>query len=162
MNQDTTEDYEVLVQRLLDEVDLTEPVRLRKAREARSTAPESWSTGIELAQALHRAGHPHHAMGIWSEALDLQPHNSEALSGWLETQLAYELGQREESAEIALMRSPLDVPVVLLAAEILVEYGRKGEIHQVMNKALSGNPGNESIVEAMEKWGIEIEEFSPE
>jgi rhomboid protease GluP len=162
MRGDMAPDYELLVDRLIETVDLTEPSRLARARESRSAAPDSWTTGLELALALHRAGHPHQAMGIWSEVLEQQPHSEEALAGWLETQIAYELDDREESAELALMRSPGEPDVVVLAAEIFMNTNRRRDAQAVLEEAweltaeVGTGVGDERVEQAMKRWDMDV------
>ena len=156
VQKDSAENYEELIDRMLGAVELNDPLRLEHARADRSATPESWNTGLELAQALHRAGHPHEAAGIWDDVLTQQPHSVEALVGWLETLQAYELEARESAAKIALLRRPERPEVVVLAAEILVDLDRREDAQAVLWEAWRLSDRDERIEAAMRSWEMTL------
>ena len=81
-------------------------------------------------------------MGEWSRILTDAPEAPEALAGWLETQVAYDLPEQERSAEIALIQAPQDSSVVVLAAEILMQADRIEEAEEILKARWSAQPGD--------------------
>ena len=148
--------YDHLVSQLLDSVEITEPQQLRQARDSREAAPTAWSTGLELARSLHNIGEPDLAMVSWNEILRLQPHSIEALSGWLETQQAYDLDNRDRAAEIAIERVPDEPILVVLAAEIFVDFNRREDAANILEAAWRSNDQDARVERAMNRWDIAI------
>ena len=95
-------------------------------------------------------------MGIWDDVLTQQPHSVEALAGWLETQQAYGLESRVESAKIALLRTPDEPEVVILAAEIFIDDARRDEARSVLWEAWHLTDGDERIEAALQEWEMDF------
>ena len=110
----------------------------------------------QLSTALHRAGHPIQAMGEWSQILTDAPEAPEALAGWLETQVAYDLPEQERSAEMALIQAPQDSSVVVLATEIFMQADRVEEAEGILKARWSVQPGDELLEQAMRRWNLDM------
>lgn len=148
--------YRVLWHRILDRVDIEDPLELAQAKRKADQQLTSWKAQADLAEALGRAGHPDLAQEAWRRAGDLQPAESRPVRGLLELQATYELEGRADTAALALQLFPADTEVRLAAARVLDTLGREDEAGQVLLDGWAHQPGHPELRKALLLRGLEV------
>ncbi len=148
--------YRVLWGRILDRVDIEDPLELTQARTRSGQQLTSWKAQADLAEALGRAGHPQEAIQAWQRAADLKPDHPGPLTGLLELAADYGLADPPPGVEASLRRFPDDAELRMAAARVLHAQGLRERADRVLLDGWEQRPGHPELREALLLRGIEV------
>jgi rhomboid protease GluP len=148
--------YRVLWRRILDQVDIEDPLELTQARTRSGQQLTSWKAQADLAEALGRAGHPQEAIQAWRRSRDLEPDDPRPVTGLLELMAAYRLPDEDDAITQALLRFP-DAPALRMSAARLWDaQGEPARADQVLLEGLSRSPDQAELRNAALLRGLEL------
>ncbi len=148
--------YRVLWRRILDEVDIEDPLELAQAKRKSGQQLTSWKAQADLAEALGRAGHPEAAREAWRKAGDLVPDDPRPVTGLLDLLATYRLDGRAEAVDIALRVHPDDATLRVAAARVLDTLDRPNEADLTLLEGWRQVPGDPQLRKALLLRGLEV------
>jgi rhomboid protease GluP len=148
--------YRVLWRRVLDRVDIEDPLELTQARRKAGEQLTSWKAQADLADALGRAGHPEEAQEAWRKAGDLNPDDPRPVAGLLGLLSSYQIEARAEAVAAALDAFPDDPALRVAAAEVLDGLDRPGEANLILLEGWRRAHGDAHLRKALLLRGLEV------
>ncbi len=148
--------YRALWRRILDRVDIRDPLELEQARRKAGQQLTSWRAHADLGEALARAGHPDLARESWQKAGDLEPDDHRPVVGMLDLLATYRMKDRDAAAEIALRIFPAEPAIRVAVARVLDSLGRAEEGDEVLLAGWSYTPGSAVLRKALLLRGVEV------
>jgi rhomboid protease GluP len=148
--------YGTLWRRILDQVDIEDPLELTRARRKADQQLTSWRAQANLAEALSRAGHPEQARDAWNRAGDLNAGDPRPVAGLLTLLATYELSGRAETVQLALKLHPADAAVRVAAAQLLDSLDRSDEADATLLDGWVQLPGDGELRKALLLRGLEV------
>jgi len=155
-SQDHAERYRVLWRRILDRVDIEDPLELAQARRKSGQQLTSWKAQADLAEALGRAGHPDEAREAWRMAGDLNPEDPRPVTGLLDLLATYQMADRAGAVDLALRVHPDDAALRVAASRVLDGLDRTAEADRVLLEGWRYQPGNAQLRKSLLLRGLEV------
>ncbi len=150
------ERYQTLWRRILDRVDIEDPLELAQAKRKAGQQLTSWKAQADLAEALGRAGHPQEARDAWRKAGDLNADDPRPVIGLLELLAHYHLDDGSQTVALALLLHPDNPDLRVAAAKVLDALDRGPEAAEVLLEGWSRAPGHAELRKALLLHGLEI------
>ncbi len=150
--------YRNLWARVLDRVELEEPLELSRARRKAEQHLSSWKAQADLAEALGRAGRPAEARRAWQRAGDLSLSEPGPLVGLMELSVAYQLAGLADLVELSLRAFPAQPSVLLAAAKAMDSLGRPEEADAILKQGWQRVPGEPRLQQALLQRGLQVPE----
>lgn len=130
------EEYDSLLERLVEQVRLVEPASLKDARALVERFPGMTSARVDLGHELARIGAVEEAKAVFMKALDLDPNEPSALYGLakLEADFDGDLELAESMALAVFLMSPKEPEYVALLADLRRRLGRIDEACEALQR----------------------------
>ncbi len=154
--------YRTMWRRILDQVDIEDPLELARAKRKAGEQLTSWKAQADLAQALGRAGHPELARDTWRTSADLSPGDHRPVIGLLGLLADYDLDDSGQTVGDALELYPDNPDLRVAASRVLVRLERSEEADAVLLEGWAIEPGHEELRKAILLRGLELPPEAPE
>jgi len=150
--------YETILDRAIQQAELTVPEELTLAMERAERHPRSWQPAVDLGDALYRAGQPKSALAAYERALTRVPDQPRAMVGRLRVYAHYGLRGGLELARQTVVIHAEEPRVIVAAADLFDSIGSHVEAKDALDSAWKMLPGNGIIRRARLRRGLPVDD----